>query len=238
MKSLILLLATIALSAQLFAQNAATDILKDYQQKSEQALVRINQTLEKQGAELAAKLVASGDTNGADELSKQIKDKIAGTPVVNPHSAAVLLFRQYDAARVTALKPIQATSITKIEAVLKTSAGKKMETVLELGRIRRAIESGVQVSQSSFPEVWTYHMSENGAAVGDATFAPDGTFDLYDYKDQASQTGKWESTADPNVVKISYKNMEWKVVSNGEKAVIERPDVGLRYLRLKKNGKK
>lgn len=238
MKSLILLLATIALSAQLFAQNAATDILKDYQQKSEQALVRINQTLEKQGAELAAKLVASGDTNGADELSKQIKDKIAGTPVANPHSAAVLLFRQYDAARVTALKPIQATSITKIEAVLKTSAGKKMETVLELGRIRRAIESGVQVSQSSFPEVWTYHMSENGAAVGDATFAPDGTFDLYDYKDQASQTGKWESTADPNVVKISYKNMEWKVVSTGEKAVIERPDVGLRYLRLKKNGKK
>lgn len=235
MNPLGLTLCLFASSATLLcAQTSPRDIAKEYEEKAATALDGINQAFEEQGTELAAKLVAAGDIDGAYELSKQIKSKVAGLPVQRPHFAAITFFRQYDAARVAALKPVQESCNLKIEAMLKTPAGKNMESVLEFGKIRRDIESGFLIATLPFPEVWTYHISENGAAAADATFAADGSFDLYDYRYRTSMTGTWTRTAESNIVLVRYKNMEWKVVSQGDKAVIERPDVGIRYLRLKK----
>ena len=96
-----------------FGQFEPLGILKEYQMKSDQALSRINTTLETQGAVAAANLVNLGDTEGADEVSKQIKVKIAGNIVSKPHSAVIKLFRQYDSAREAALNPIQSSYIAK-----------------------------------------------------------------------------------------------------------------------------
>lgn len=235
MQSLILTAYTLVLSASLlFAQVQPLDILKDYQQKSETALNRLNKTLEAQGASIAASLVGKGDAVGADELSKQIKSKIAGEAVLKPHSAAIMLFRQYDSARTSTLKPIQAASVAKIEALLKTSAGKKMETVLELGNARQEIEGGkVAVTPSPLPEFWTYHRSPASGVMAEMRFKPDGTYQLIDPEPRLNVAGNWKPTKEPNVITLEYTGTTWTVTFAGNEATIDRPDLGLRYLKRK-----
>ena len=214
MKSLALIFCTLVLSASLlFAQAVPSDILKDYQQKSAAALDRLNKTLEAQGASIAATLVGQGDAAGAEELSKQIKSKIAGEAVLKPHSASVTLFRQYDSARTNALKPIQSASVAKIEALLKTSAGKKMETVLELGKIRQVIEGGLSVSGAGplilTPEdleqyltgtTWRWSLPGEVNAKSKLQFYTDGTcqvdsFSRDKWKATSKNTIQWEDGA-------------------------------------------
>lgn len=235
MKTLILFSFTLVVSATLTcAQTTAADILKDYKQKSAAALERLNKTLETQAASIAATLVGQGDAAGADELSKQIKAKIEGEAVLKPHSAAITLFRQYDAARTNALKPVQAASISKIEALLKTSAGKKMETVLELGKARQEIEDGKVVPPApAIPEFWTYHRTETSGVMAEMAFKPDGTYQLIDPDPKLNVEGKWEATKDPNVITLDHKGNVWKITFNGDKATIDRPDMGLRFLKVK-----
>jgi hypothetical protein len=206
MKSLILTVCTLALSASLsFAQATPSDILKDYQQKSAAALDRLNKTLEAQGASIAATLVGQGDAVGADELSEQIKSRIAGEAALKPHSAAIKLFRQYDSARTNALKPVQTASIAKIEALLKTSAGKKMETVLELGKARQEIESGKLSVSGEGPIISTAEDLELYLA---------GTTWLWSLPGEVNSKAKLQFYTDGTCQVDSFSRDKWKATSN------------------------
>ncbi|MBN8420105.1 MAG: hypothetical protein J0L73_14400 [Verrucomicrobia bacterium] len=117
-------------------------ILKDYRKQASQAVERLNQSLEKAATPLITKLVSSGDTAGAELLTSQMKAKIAGEPVAAPQASAVQLFSLYDDARAKALAPVQKSSIARIDGLLKTAGGAKLETVTELGKVREEIEAG------------------------------------------------------------------------------------------------
>ena len=133
-------------------------IAADYRKQAAAALVKLNDTLEKAATPLIAKLITSGDTDGAEKLSTQLKAKLAGEPVPTPQASATLLFAQYDQARLNALEPVQKASIARIDGMLKnTASAPKLETVTELGRVRAEIEAG------------------NVAAVGDSGAEPPKT---------------------------------------------------------------
>ena len=83
MKSFFAALLLLA-SASLAHADSPEAILKDYRKQSMQAVERLNQSLEKAATPLISKLVASGDTAGAEQLSSQLKVTLAGGPVAAP----------------------------------------------------------------------------------------------------------------------------------------------------------
>lgn len=86
--------------------------------------------------------MSQGDTKGATQISEQIETKVKGQTVSEPHRAVSALFIQYDSARQGALRPIQAASIKRLDALLKTSSGKDMGAVVKIAQAREQIESG------------------------------------------------------------------------------------------------
>lgn len=134
-------LALLLLTATAFAETA-DKIAEDYRKAAAAALTRVNETLEKASVPILAELVKSGDTATAEQLREQVKAKAAGDPVAQPLKGVTTLFQSYDAARAKALQPAQKAAITRIEAALASSDGKKIETVTALGELRAEIESG------------------------------------------------------------------------------------------------
>ena len=134
-----LLLATLSTTALADSPEA---ILKDYRKQAAKAVERLNQSLEKTATPMITKLVSSGDTAGAELLTAQLKDKLAGNPVPTPQASAVQLFSLYDEACSKALAPIKKASVARIESMLHTAGGAKLDTVAELGKVREEIESG------------------------------------------------------------------------------------------------
>ncbi len=141
--ALLLLLATSALA------ESPGQITADYRRQAAAALTKVNDTLEKATVPLIAEFVKAGDTSSADALRDQMKAKAAGESVKKPYASAVALFTSYDAARSKALEPAQKAAITRIEAALASSEGKKLEVVTELGKVRAEIESGKVYSLAS-----------------------------------------------------------------------------------------
>ena len=154
----LLLAAILLVSFSSALADTPAQIAADYRKAAASALTKLNDTLEKAATPLIAKLVSSGDTDGAEKLSTQLKAKLAGEPVPTPQASATLLFAQYDQARQKTLEPVQKASIARIEGMLKNTAGApKLETVTELGRVRAEIEAG------------------NAAAVADSSALPPRT---------------------------------------------------------------
>ena len=90
---------------------------------------------------------------------------------------------------------------------------------------------------------WTYHSGENVGSVATMAFYPDGTF-LMPWKNlKQPHVGTWKTTNQPGVFTLMHKNvpevigkpMELKVTA--DKAEIQWPDVGIRYLRPRPTGK-
>lgn len=214
----------------------------DYQEKSAQALARINGTLEQEGARLAANLVTLGDTDGAKDLSEQIKAKTSGKPVEKPHSAAIQLFRMYDSARQSTLKPVQAASVAKIEALLKSSAGKDMTKVLELANVRKEIEGGKTTSVEpkktdekkgvvELHEAWTWHMKSTGGPSGSIKFKRGGELEQMITGRSKPTLGTWKKTKIPNVYSLYLDFETIPMTVEGSTATLEM-SIGTRYLRM------
>lgn len=209
------------------------DILKDYRAKSAPALAKVNETLEKATVPIIADLVKAGDTTGADELKTQLKAKQDGEPVMKPHAKAANLFTLYDAARLKAIDPAQKAAVSRIDAMLASSDGKKIEVVTELGKARAEIEAGKAVAIAPLiPVEWTYHGSPTSTAnIATVKFLPDGKWEMNEPSGQT--VGKWKSNAKGDKVTISVKDTTWDVAIEGTLATVKRPDVGTRYLRVK-----
>jgi hypothetical protein len=230
MKHLLLALLLISFSASALADSPEA-ILKDYRKQAAQALERMNLSLKNATTPLITKLVSSGDTAGAELLTAQLKDKLVGDPVEVPHASAAQLFSLYDEARAKALAPVQKASIARIDNLLKTAGGARLETVTELGKVRELIDGGIVSSTlSTMPMVWDRRTSQ---AV--LNFKPNGTLALVSNDKARTNLGRWSFTRDPKVLKVTLfdateERCEFRI--NGNDAEFIRP-VGIRYMRVK-----
>jgi hypothetical protein len=226
------LCAAVALGTALSAQSTPTDILSEYRQKSASVLKRTNETLEAQGTKIAATLVSQGDTEGAREVSSQIKKKIAGEPVEKPHSSVESLFEDYDAARTAALKPVREASVAKIDAALKAATAKKMTIVLELGKAREEIEGGkLAKAPTELPEFWTWHLREDVGPSGTIEFKRDGTIEQR-ISGRNAVFGTWKPTTVEGQWSVTLNNETSIMTVTGSKAVMDW-SFGKRYLKVK-----
>jgi microcompartment protein CcmL/EutN len=218
-------------SSALFADTPA-QISADYRAKATQALEGVNQTLERAVASITANLVKSGDTSAAKTVTEQMKQKVTGEVVANPHPSLQALFAQYEGARAKVLAPVQQSCIARISGLLSTSEGKKVEVVAKLGEIRAEIEAAkLTPGEAKVPVRWTYHSTlENTRPMAEIQFRPDGIFEM-----TASQTGRWKANSKGDQITITLKDKtQWKVMIEGDVATVERPDMGKRYLRVAK----
>ncbi len=86
---------------------------------------------------------------------------------------------------------------------------------------------------------WTFHSGENIGSVATMAFEPDGTF-LMPFKNlKIPHTGTWKATPQPGVFTLIYTNVPdligkpVELTFTGDKAQMNMPDVGMRYLRAK-----
>lgn len=224
-----------ALSVASFAADTPDQIAADYREKAAAALEKVNKTLETATVPLIAALVKSGDTAGADTLKEQMKAKTAGEPVGAPQPSAAALFKSYDAARTKALEPAQKAAVARINAILASAEGKKIDVVTALGKVRAEIESGKAVTaSSSLAEEWHYFTSEtNGRKMGTLWMRPGGVFELHiPTASVQTETGTWKPGKKENTYALVCRDQKWEVVVNGESATIERPTIGVRWLKV------
>ncbi len=228
-----LLFALVAITTATLADTPDA-ILTDYRAKAAPALEKVNTTLEKATVPIIADLVKAGDTAGADEVKAQLKAKQDGEPVAKPHAKAASLFALYDSARLKALEPAQAAAIRRIDALLASSDGKKLEIVDAAKTVRAEIEAGrAPVQAPKIPVEWTYHGTPTSTTnIATVKFQPDGKWEMTESTGQTT-TGEWKSNAKGNKITIQLADSVWKATINGNLATVDRPDVGTRYLRVK-----
>ena len=232
MKQRLLALLLVSFASTSALADSPEAILKDYRKQASQAVERLNLSLKNATTPLITKLLSSGDTAGAELLTAQLKDKLSGEPVAAPQASAAQLFALYDGARAKALAPVQKASIARIESLLKTAGGAKADTVTALIPVRAEVESG-QISQTlNFPALWTYHMSAESPAMAELTFTPDGKWSLKDIKSaNVSEYGEWVQKG-RFALELNWKGSIWKMTIDRKTGILDRPDVGKRYLKL------
>ena len=229
--ALALSLTIAAVSSSAHAADSPAAILKDYQSRAETALEKPNKILETQAANIAASLLRAGASAEAEQVTTQMKLKAAGDPVPMPVSAAAELFKKYDTARAAALKPVQEQAIARINTLLSSSEGKKIEIITELGKVRSEVEAGKATQSLPFAAEWTYHKSLDTKALARMVFKADGTWELTDLGSPIVEAGTWKM-ADKKTLNLDFKGSPWKIVIDGKAATVERPDYGKRYLRV------
>jgi citrate lyase beta subunit len=218
------------LVALLLATSALADspeaIIKDYRKQAAQAVERLNQSLEKAATPLITKLVSSGDTAGAELLTAQLKSKLGGDLVPKPQASAVSLFTMYDEARAKVLAPVQKSSIARIEGMLKTAGGAKLETVAELGKVREEIEAG-KLGSNSLPTEWSYRRTPTDREEATIWLNPGGKFMIDD--GTVKKTGTWKRSAEKGTLTIQVDNEKWTVEIKDGVGTIQR-SVGTRFM--------
>ncbi len=89
------------------------------------------------------------------------------------------------------------------------------------------------------PREWTYHGSETVGSIASMAFEADGTF-LMPWKNlKTPHVGTWKATPKPGVFTLIYTNLPElggkpvELTIGGDKAQLDMPGVGMRYLRVK-----
>ena len=248
MKPLLLSLLLALFSTTCVLADSPEAILKDYQKQSAAALTKLNGTLEQSATPLIATLIKAGDTAAAEQLTAQLKAKLAGEPVPTPQASATLLFAQYDQARAKALEPAQKAAVARIDTLLSGKEGKNLEMVTVLGKVRVVIEggkAGAAAAPPDFPMSWNYYTgADKSRLVGELLLSADGTLSLNTLRADgtpfmtgnpprpAGDSGRWERLK-KDVVKINLttpgKEEEFEMIISGKNAVLKRA-VGDRFL--------
>ncbi len=232
MKTHILTLAAIAALTTLGLADSPDAILKDYRKQATQATQRLNETLEKQSSPIITDLLRKNDTAGAEAVAGQVKAKLSGEPIVSPHVAAAALFAQYDGARATALQPIQKATLKRLDSLLNVPGGPKTEDLASLTKAKAEVEAGKLGKAASFPLLWTYHRTAQSPVMSELKLETDGTWKLTDPKTKVDlESGKWVQTS-RTTLDLDWKGVIWKMSFDKKEGVIDRPDIGKRYLKL------
>lgn len=219
MKHLLLVLLLACFSSA-FADTPAK-IAEDYRKQTAAALMKVNETLEKATVPLVAALVKAGDTKSAETLREQMKAKIEGEPVAAPQSSAIALFKSYDAARIKALEPAQKAAISRIESMLASSEGKKMEVVAELGKVRAEVAAGsVTPSTTDLPAEWSFRRTPTAGTDGVFTMNPDGTARM---QGGGGNVGQWKRSKKGDSFTVEWENPKdtWTVILGESKDLCE-----------------
>lgn len=231
----VLLFCWISLCGTVGAQPSAAAILDAFRQESERVLKPLNGTLEKQAVAIAAQLIRQGDTEGANLVSVQVKAKLAGEEVPNPHASVALLFQQYQEARARALKPVQERSLSQLDSALKQVSSLSKESIPEFSRARQEIESGKlppKLGDREFPEIWTWHLRENVGPSGTIRFKKDGTLEQQISGRAQPSHGTWRKTGESGVYQLELAGETCPMRVEGDKAVVEM-SFGTRFLFVK-----
>lgn len=229
MKHLLLSLLLVSFASTSALADSPEEILKDYQKQSAAALEKLNATLEKAATPLIATLIKSGDSTGAEQLTGQLKSKLAGKPVLTPQASAVLLFAQYDQARANAIKPVQKAALARIDAMLSSKERQELDTVTALGRARVEIEDG----EASLPVEWVYKHHPTDRVDATIWLNPGSKFVMIDKDNVRKEAGTWTRSADKGNISIQLENGEkWSVELKDGMGIIHRP-VGTRYMLTK-----
>ncbi len=232
MKPLLLSLLLALFSTTCVLADSPEAILKDYQKQSAAALTKLNGTLEQSATPLIATLIKAGDTAAAEQLTAQLKAKLAGEPVPTPQASATLLFAQYDQARDKALEPVRKAGITRIDALLSGKEGKNLDTVTELGKVRAEIEGGKAgaASDTSLPVEWVYKHSPTDRVDATIWLNPGSKFLMIDKDNVRKEAGTWSRAADKDTLNIQLENGDkWTVELKDGMGIIHR-SVGTRYM--------
>ncbi len=248
MKSfVILLLLTSAFVGLLSAADTPEAIAADYRAKASVALESVNMTLEKATLPIIANLVKDGDTVGADQVKTQLKAQQKGESVISPHPKVANLFVLYDSARLKALEPARKSAVARIDALLSSSSGKKLEIVESLVKVRAEIQSGAVADAPSVPGApprnflrknkiptrWGYYLSVRyDKRYGTLILKEDGTLSI---ETASPGVGTWTVTSNPTILAVDIKNADnspekTEIVLNGAEAVMKRKS-GVRYLK-------
>ncbi len=189
-------------------------IAEDYRKQAASALAKVNGMLEKASTTLISQLVQQGATADAEQLTTQLKAKLAGEPVPTPHASATLLFAQYDQARTKALEPVQKASFARIDSMLKGAGASKLETVTELGKVRAEIEAGYLAAAFDWKKTWTLHYrTKDSPPSGKAVFNADGSAS-YTPNVGSKTLGKWKPANQANSIQVDFLPIdEWLVTS-------------------------
>lgn len=231
MKHLLLALLLAAFSTAL--ADTPSIIAADYRLQSAQVVQRLNEKLEQSAAPLAAKLLQQGDAAGAQQITKEVRAKTAGELVRSENAGLTKLFAQYDQARAKAVAAVQKASIARIDALLQTPAGAKLDTLSALGRLRTEIDADTPITAAPMPLRWTYHRNDASPSMGDLIFNLDGTWALIDADAKSrygTQKGGWVQTG-KNSLDLTYKGAVWKMTYGDSSGSIDRPDIGKRHLK-------
>lgn len=188
-------------------------IKADYQTKAAVVMGKLDETLTKQVALVAAELLKTGDVPGAEQATAQLKQKLSGQVVQGPHPAISLLFSQYDSAVTRALQPLQQAALAKIETALKSSVARDADVVAELGRVQAeiadtpvvaAIPRGTSVtSPAPAPQASTAVAAQPdiGATARQAIVRGTGAYDHSRYWSSSVEPGKapqWVLVLEPD----------------------------------------
>lgn len=187
-------------------------IAEDYRKAAAAAMTKVNDTLEKATVPLIAALVKSGDTAGAEELQQQLKAKTAGEPVLNPQASAANIFKLYDAARVKALDSARNTAVARIDAMLASSEGSKLEVVKELGKVRAEVEAAKAGPEAAaLPVAWSFRRSPTGGTDGVFMLNPDGTTEM---RGGGGNAGRWKHSAKAHTITVEWEKPKdtWTVL--------------------------
>lgn len=204
-------------------------ILADYRAKAAVVVDKLNETLTSQVATVVADLVKKGDSASTSTVTAQLSDKIAGRSLTTPHLAVATLFKQYDAALARALAPLQQAALGKIEAALKSSAGKDLANVTELGRVQAEIQGHIPAKPAPMVTEWSYHTEKDGPSTSWFSLLPQGVLEWHDNK--GVKNGSWRPTTEG--FELDFMNEKWAVTVTEDTGVVLRPSVGTRHIKAR-----
>ncbi|MFC5457676.1 hypothetical protein [Prosthecobacter fluviatilis] len=233
MKRLLLRATLLLVTVSTVLADTPAIIAADYHLQSAQAVQRVNEKLEQSAAPLAARLLQQGDAAGAQQITQEVRAKTAGELVRSQNAGLMKLFVQYDQARAKAIAVVQKASIARIDAMLQTPAGAKLDTLAALGKLRTEIDADTPVTAAPLPLRWTYHRNAASPSMGDLIFNPDGTWSLIDADPKSrygTQRGGWVQ-AGKNSLHLTWKGAVWKMTYDDKSGTIDRPDIGKRHLK-------
>lgn len=124
------------------------DFRGDFRKAKEQP----DKILQNEGSKVVSKLVQEGRSNDATEVASQIKEKIAGNPLPDPHSELIKLFEGYDKAVTSSTKPIRDRYLGRTDNLIRFYEGKNIDAILALAELRKEIQ-GVSTDASNVPKV-------------------------------------------------------------------------------------
>jgi hypothetical protein len=207
-------LAALLLATSAFADTPA-QISADFKKQATAALAKVNDTLEKATVPLIAALLKAGDTQGANALREQLAAKTTGDAVMKPQPSAAALFMSYDAARVKALEPAQNAAVARIDFMLASSEGKKLEVVTELTQVREEIAAGKAKSPPTMPVQWSFRRTPTAGTDGVCTLNPDGTAEM---KGGGGNSGQWKPLKQAGTFSVEWVNPKdtWTAIYNGK----------------------